>query len=88
MWLNRGTQIVRAPDDLTDHLPLTRNPTECARRWQHSLDPSIDRSIWSEDEDKKLLSAVQRLGHNWTTITENEMPFRSPTDVRNRYVRQ
>lgn len=59
---------------------------ECARRWHHSLDPSIDRSVWSEEEDKKLLGAVQRLGHNWTTITESEMPLRSATDVRNRYV--
>jgi Myb-like DNA-binding domain len=59
---------------------------ECARRWQHSLDPSFDHGEWSAEEDKELLGAVQKLGHNWATISDNHMPLRSPTAVRNRCV--
>lgn len=72
----------------TDFSRLILTPPECARRWQHSLDPSVDRSVWKAEEDEKLLVAVQKLGHNWTAIADNYMPLRSTTDIRNRYIGQ
>lgn len=35
---------------------------ECAKRWQHSLDPHLDRSEWKPEEDRLLLEAVRQYG--------------------------
>jgi hypothetical protein len=53
----------------------SRTKKQCWRRWNHTLNPSIDRTPpgrkgkWSEDEDTKLEGAVQTHGgENWGTI--------------------
>ena len=57
---------------------------ECAKRWRHSLDPNIDHSEWTDDEDRRLVNAVKQFGHNWRTICTKEFPSRSTTDLKNR----
>lgn len=57
---------------------------ECAKRWRHALDPNIDHSEWTEDEDKRLVNAVKQFGHNWRSISNKEFPSRSTTDIKNR----
>lgn len=64
---------------------LTRE--ECAKRWQHSLDPNIDHSEWSTQDEDRLLLAVSIHGRNWKTIGQKEFPTRSTTDIKNRWVR-
>jgi len=59
--------------------------SECAKRWQNSLDPNVDHSKW-DDDNEKLLSCVQRLGRNWTAIREKCFPNRTTTDLKNRSV--
>ncbi|KAJ6184619.1 hypothetical protein N7519_005920 [Penicillium mononematosum] len=63
----------------------TRNADQCAKHWQHSLDPSIDRSPWTAQDDEALLSAVLELGRAWRLVASTKFPFRSPTDLKNRY---
>ncbi|KAL1636987.1 hypothetical protein SLS58_009513 [Diplodia intermedia] len=63
----------------------TRNAEQCAKRWHHSLDPAVDRSEWSEEEDTLLLSAMTKYGKSWKTIAEQVFPRRSTTDIKNRY---
>jgi hypothetical protein len=58
---------------------------ECSKRWQHSLNPSLDHSKWSEQDDEKLLRAVKVHGRNWKTISMAVFPTRSGTDIKNRY---
>ena len=65
-------------------LGLTPRKIECAKRWKHSLDPSIDRSKWTEVDDARLLKAVERYGHDWRAIIIHEFHSRSPTNVKNR----
>ncbi|KAL9094910.1 MAG: hypothetical protein Q9165_002860, partial [Trypethelium subeluteriae] len=60
-------------------------PTECVKRWSHSLDPNVDRSSWKPDEDKRLLDAVAECGRSWTIIAETRFQRRSTTDIKNRY---
>ncbi|KAI9661321.1 MAG: hypothetical protein M1821_009648 [Bathelium mastoideum] len=63
----------------------TRNADQCVKRWQHSLDPSVDRSTWKPDEDQQLLDAVAECGRSWTIIAETRFQRRSTTDIKNRY---
>lgn len=63
----------------------TRSADQCAKRWQQSLDPRLDRSEWRENEDAALLAAVGRLGRHWKDIQEQYLPHRSKNCVKNRY---
>ncbi|KAI9672397.1 MAG: hypothetical protein M1817_003419 [Caeruleum heppii] len=64
---------------------VTRNADQCAKRWHHSLDPALDRSDWTLDEDQRLLEAVEIYGHNWKDIEGRIFPGRSSNGVKNRY---
>jgi hypothetical protein len=51
-----------------------RTNRQCRRKWQDTLDLRIDRAPgragrWTEDEDIKLLDAVQLHGKDWAAIT-------------------
>ncbi|KAM0794119.1 hypothetical protein BDR22DRAFT_717997 [Usnea florida] len=63
----------------------TRHAEQCAKRWQHSLDPSLDHSNWDSNEDQLLMESVTRHGRNWKTIRSEELPHRSTTDIKNRH---
>lgn len=62
----------------------TRHADQCAKRWQHSLDPSLMHAPWTPDEDELLLTSVGVHGRKWKTITEQHFLGRSVTDVKNR----
>lgn len=59
--------------------------TECAKRWQHFLNPELDHSEWTPKEDKQLLTEVEKHGHNWRKIVDEVLVGRSATDAKNRY---
>jgi hypothetical protein len=63
----------------------SRSADQCAKRWQQSLDPRLDRSEWREAEDSALLAAVERLGRHWKDIQGQYLPHRSKNCVKNRY---
>lgn len=63
----------------------SRSADQCAKRWQQSLDPRLDRSEWRDDEDRALLTAVESLGRHWKDIQETYLPHRSKNCVKNRY---
>ncbi|KAG1053985.1 hypothetical protein G6F43_003975 [Rhizopus delemar] len=45
-----------------------RTDDQCAKRWRESLDPSIDRSDWTEEEDKRLMEKYEEYGSQWQRI--------------------
>lgn len=55
----------------------TRHADQCAKRWHHSLNPTLDHSEWSPEDDERLLAVVDVYGRNWTTVRETTFPFRS-----------
>ncbi|MCJ1279025.1 hypothetical protein MMC21_006846 [Puttea exsequens] len=63
----------------------TRHAEQCAKRWQHSLDPSVDHSKWDNNEDQALMEGVTKHGRNWKTIRSERLPHRSTTDIKNRH---
>jgi len=70
---------------LVASLVETRNSGQCAKRWNDTLNPEIDRSAWSSDEDAKLLDAVNTHGTSWTTIVKLNFPGRTALAAKNRY---
>jgi hypothetical protein len=63
----------------------SRSADQCAKRWQQSLDPRLDRSEWRKAEDSALLAAVERFGRHWKDIQGQYLPHRSKNCVKNRY---
>lgn len=45
-----------------------RTSKDCRKRWYHSLDPSLRKGRWTEEEDLALLDAYARLGPAWHDI--------------------
>ncbi|GME55937.1 hypothetical protein CC86DRAFT_411498 [Neofusicoccum parvum] len=64
----------------------TRSADQCAKRWQHSLDPTLDHSKWTEEEEEKLLEVVETHGRAWKQIQTQYFPGRATNNVKNRYV--
>lgn len=61
-----------------------RNPRQCRERWQNYLCPSLNRSPWTDEEDRLLLQKQKELGSRWVQIATF---FRNRTDamVKNRF---
>jgi hypothetical protein len=54
------------------------------RRWANKLDPSINKSRWTEEEDETILHLYKELGGNWQAIA-SRLHGRPSTSVKNRY---
>lgn len=63
----------------------SRSADQCAKRWQQSLDPDLDRSEWRDWEDKLLLDAMKIHGRRWKDIQRHHFPGRSKNCIKNRY---
>ncbi|ESZ91786.1 putative Myb transcription factor [Sclerotinia borealis F-4128] len=63
----------------------TRNSDQCAKRWQHCLDPSLDHSEWTNEEDIQLVAAVTCFGTSWKDIKKVVFPRRSTANLKNRH---
>lgn len=63
----------------------TRNAEQCAKRWNDNVNPDLDHSFWSAEEDKLLLSLVTVYGHNWKLMAESFLSARAPLAIKNRH---
>lgn len=46
-----------------------RTRAQCSQRWLRGLNPSISKTLWSEEEDNLLIDTVKRLGSkSWGKI--------------------
>jgi Myb-like DNA-binding protein BAS1 len=64
--------------------PMSSLQQDCRKRWFHSLDPSLRKGRWTEDEDRVLLSAYARLGPSWHEIAAL-IPGRKDDQCSKRY---
>ena len=47
-----------------------RNNDQCRDRWQDALNPTLNKTKWSDKEDEILLVAVAELGQgNWKAVS-------------------
>ncbi|KAL4767981.1 Homeodomain-like protein [Aspergillus nidulans var. acristatus] len=63
----------------------TRNADQCSKRWHHCLNPELERSPWTVDENMLLLSAVNTHGSSWKDIQKCHFPTRSANNIKNQY---
>lgn len=61
-----------------------RTPKDCRKRWFYSLDPKLKRGRWTQNEDKTLMEAYQRLGPAWQRISQL-IPGRTDDQCSKRY---
>ncbi|KAI0541764.1 hypothetical protein GGR58DRAFT_414743 [Xylaria digitata] len=63
----------------------SRNGDQCWKRWHDKLDPRIDHSPWTSEEDATLLQIVEKMGTNWRVIVNQHFPRRTPLSAKNRH---
>jgi hypothetical protein len=64
-------------------MPL-RNARQCRDRYKNYLNPSLDRSAWTPQEDARLIEEVSNHGTKWNTIARS-FCNRSDISLRNRW---
>lgn len=62
----------------------TRSPRQCRERYRNYLNPNIEHSEWTKEEDQIILSQFDLLGHQWKKIS-GFLPGRTGNSIRNRY---
>ena len=62
---------------------FTRSPKQCRERWQNFLDPSLNTSSWTPDEDDLLLKLHAIHGPSWAQIASS-FPGRTNDRVKRR----
>lgn len=72
--------------DIALSLGTNRTPFQCLARYQRSLNASIIKREWTEEDDSKLRAAVETFGEsNWQVVAAS-LEGRTGTQCSNRSV--
>ena len=57
---------------------------QCRGKWINCLNPSIRKTEWTDDEDKKIIELHNKFGNKWSKIAA-EIQGRSDNQIKNRW---
>ena len=98
-WTHEEDAVVRRAksDDCKSYAQIAkllkgRSPEAIRSRYVNHLDPSLDRSVsriyWTDEEKSMLLRAVKQFGTRWSYIANTFFPGKSEQSCRNVWYNQ
>ncbi|CAD8084835.1 unnamed protein product [Paramecium sonneborni] len=64
------------------NLTKIRTPASCRERYQNILNPNLNKSVWTDEEEEKLFNLQQSFGNSWARIA-SQMTGRSDLLCKN-----
>jgi len=72
-------------NNVSNFVGAGRGRPQCLQRWTRTLNPQITKSVWSPEEEQRLLSIINEMDKiSWTKVA-NQMGNRSDVQCRYHY---
>lgn len=65
-------------------LSTGRSSKQCRERWSNQINPALNRSKWTEEEDNVILRLHKKHGNRWALIADS-LPGRTDNMIKNRF---